>query len=587
MLINSSLPTLSQLISKKFLCRSLLVSTAWLLCDMSINKAIGETASKAAAKKESKKSDEKLVDSEKDIKKEEFSITEKEKSESDSVKDTKKDEPSITDQTKSEADPFKPVFSKDEFNVLNMPDSSIDDFDKITKKIFTRLDQGYTDTIDGAMTSAYETNPDIKQQRAALRATDEGVVQAKAGWRPTITGTLSAGLTNNKVNPDDRRDETIDNLNSHNKSRTQLATVEARQNLFQGGNTVYSTRAATSAVKSGRAQLEDQVQKTLLESITAFLNLLAKYAELQYNLDNEEIQKKGLEQNMAKAEVGDETRTTVAQSEFEYTEAVGKRIRSEGELEALKADYEKVVNKKPGNLAVPEIPTIPDNLEAVLEKVRLNNPQILKAQFDELTARHNVDINQSALLPEVNLTASSLAQLNRNKDTQRIQGPGERGKYFNDKTVNNSIKVEMKVPLYEAGTNRSKTRQAAETASEQRIKIEAVRRDVLDRAARSWSAFVAARENRIIYKNQMKAAQASVEGVRQEVEVGAKAYIDLINETRRLVQAQQNYVESEKIYLLSAYEVLYWMGVLTPRSQNLHVDIYDPKLHYNDVKNKF
>lgn len=547
--------SLKHLASGKFLCQSLFLSTAWFLCDISANQAYAEATTEAK--------------------------TEKSSEENKSTENKTKDE-----KAKAKDNEFKPVFSKNINNVLNMPDTSIDDFDEITKKIFAKKDHGYTDTIDSAMTSAYETNPDIKTQRAALRATDEGVVQAKAGWRPTLTGTLTTGLQNNRVNGQIRANN-FDSASSNYKSGTQQAQVQLQQNLFQGGNTVYSTRAATANVKAGRAQLEDQVQKTLLETTTSYLTLLAKYAEVQYYKDNEEIQKKGLEQNMAKAEVGDETRTTVAQAEYSYTQAVGNRVKAEGELEQLKADYEKVTNKKPGNLVVPEIPLLPDSLEAVLEKVRLNNPQILQAQFDELSARHTVDINQSALLPKIELTASSSANINRNQDKKKVDAnPADNVMYFRDKTVNNSVQLQMTVPLYEQGATRSKTRQAAENAGQKRIRIETVRRETLDRATRSWSAFIAAKENKGIYKDQMKAAAASIEGVRQEVEVGAKLYIDLINETERLVNAQKNYVEAERVYLSSAFEILYWMGVLTPETQKLPVEIYNPKIHFDAVKNK-
>ncbi len=555
--------------SKKNLCRSLLLTTAWLLCDI-----FGSNFAFAEPTIESISSDVKSTDSKvEDIKED--------------AKEDAKDDGAKDDAKKETADYHKPVFSKNELNVLDVPDSAISDFDQITKKIFEKKDQGYTDTLDEAMTSAYETNPDIKGQRARLRATDEGIVQAKAGWRPKINGFLTGSLTHNKVNPDDSRNNNIDNLNSNNKSAQQQAQIQLQQNIFQGGNTVYSTRAALSAIKANRAALKNTEQEILLNSVTAYLALLAQYAALEYLLQNEEGQKKALEQNMAKYEAGDETRTTVAQSEYAYTDAVAQRVRAEGELESFKADYEKVINRKPGNLTVPAIPEVPDSLEKVLEQVRLNNPQIIQNQYEEQQARHNIDVTQTGLLPKIDLTASSSALLNRNKDTKRQQGAGENRKYFTDKTVNNSLQLQMTVPLYEGGDTRSKTRQAAEQASQQRIKIESVRRDVIDRASRAWNDLISAKRNRDVLKNQMKAAETSVEGVRQEVEVGARTYLDVVTETTKLINAQRFYVDAERTYRLAAFQVLYWMGALSPKSQKLPVEVYDPKAHYNEVKNKF
>lgn len=281
------------------------------------------------------------------------------------------------------------IFSKDELNVLGVPDSAIDDFDRITNKIFAKRDQGYTDTLDGAMTSAFETNPDIMVQRAILRGVDEGVVQAKAGWRPTINGTLTGTLSHNKASPSAKRNENIDLKTTDSKHAQQQAQLTINQNIFQGGNTVYSTRAAVAKVKASRAALKDKEQEILLNSVTAYLALLAQYATLEYLLQNEEEQKKALEQNMGKYEAGAVTRTTVAQSEYAYTDAIAQRVQAEGKLESLKADYEKVINRKPGNLTVPKAPKIPDSLELVLEQVRLNNPKIIQNQYDEQAARYN------------------------------------------------------------------------------------------------------------------------------------------------------------------------------------------------------
>lgn len=482
---------------------------------------------------------------------------------------------------------YVPSFSSNEMNVLDVPDSAVDDFSAISRRIFKTKNQGYTSTIDEAMTSAYDTNPDIKAKRAELRSTDENLPQAIAGWKPQIQGKLSSEL-NEQRQINGERIPGQGTTGATGKNGIQRATIELQQNLFKGGNTVYQTRQAEASIKSRRWGLRDQVQKTLYESIQAYINLLSKYAELQYFLDNEDISKKGLEQNIEKAKVGDETRTTVAQSEFNYTDAVGSRIRAEGEVEALKAAYEKVVNKKPGNLLVPKIPNLPNSLEEVLERARLNNPQIHAAQYSELEARHNVDVNQSALLPSLDLTASSSAYVNRNKNNSLNTGPNPNNRrYFRDKTVNNSVNLALTVPFDTTGTTRSRTRQAAEVATQRRVDVERTRREVLEKASRAWSGYVYAKENRVTYMNKMKAAQASVDGVRQEVEVGAKAYIDFINETQRLIQAQRDYVLSEQTYYLSAYELLYWMGELSPQSQHLPVEIYDPKIHYNDVKYKF
>lgn len=494
---------------------------------------------------------------------------------------------SLITTTKKDMGPENLKLSTKDLNVLAIPDTAIDDFDQITKKIFTKRNQGYTDTLEGAMISAYETNPEIKIQRATLRGADEGVVQAKAGWRPTINGTLTGTLSQNEANSSANRNGKTDHT-SKSKHAQQQAQIQINQNLFQGGNTVYSTRASVAQVKSMRAALKDKEQEILLNSVTVYFALLAQYATLEYLLQNEDAQKKAFDQNKGHYEVGAVDRTTVAQAEYAYTDAIVQRVQAEGQLDSLKANYEKVINRKPGNLTVPKIPTIPDSLEKVLEQVQLNNSKIIQCQYDEQVARHNIDVNQSALLPTIGLQAKSTAQLDRNNDSKNgYQSIDGKKRYSRDTNVNHQVQIEMTVPLYEGGTTRSKVRQAAEAATEARIKIEATRRDVIDNASKSWFDLTAAKLNRDVLKNQMKAAEVSVQGVRHEVVAGGRTYLDVVTEITKLVNSQRAYVDAEKTYRLAAFQVLYWMGALSPKSQNLPVEVYDPKAHYNEVKNKF
>lgn len=448
---------------------------------------------------------------------------------------------------------------------------------------------GLNDSVTQAMIDAYKTNPQIKAQRSAVRALDEGIVQAKAGWRPTITGNLSAGISRNNYSGD-TIDETINRQQTATTAQTNQflsAGVELRQNLFAGGGTVYQTREAKSRVMAARAALHDEEQTVLLQACEAYLNLMTNIAELELLKQNESSLGKTLEATSQKYDIGEETRTSKAQAEGRHADAKARRKSAQAALEGTRATFERITFRKPGNLSKPGLPTgIPETLEEVLERTRLNFPKIIQAMNDETAARHAVDVRESDLLPKLDLIGNSSARRDRNKN--RLDGTQFEFNRnpLNDRTVGHSLQVQLTVPLYEAGLTRSQRRQATETAEQARIGIERMRREAMEQGTQAWNRFKSADANVEFYRTQVKASQVSLEGTQEELEVGSKILLDVLNAINQLVEAQQALVQAEREYYLSAYQLLYFMGDLTARGQHLKVDYYDPKEHYNATKNR-
>ena len=445
------------------------------------------------------------------------------------------------------------------------------------------------DSITQAMIDAYKTNPQIKAQRSAVRALDEGVVQAKAGWRPTITGNLTAGISR-----DNRNGDTIEETLRRNQTATTAETnrfvsagLELRQNLFAGGGTVYQTREAKSRVMAARAALADEEQNVLFQVCEAYLDLMTNIAELELLKQNEETLKKTLEATSQKYDIGEETRTSKAQAEGRHADAKARRQSAEAALEGARATFERITLRKAGNLSKPSLPSgIPTTLEEVLERTRLNFPKIIQAMNDETAARHAVDVRESELLPRLDLIGNSSARRDNKKDRFFGELNEPNINPYKDRSVGHSLQVQMTVPLYEAGLTRSQRRQATETAEQARIGIERIRRESMEQATQAWNRFKSATANVEFYHTQVRANQVSLEGTREELEVGSKILLDVLNAIGQLVESQRALVQAERDYYLSAYQLLYFMGDLTARGQRLKVDYYDPKEHYNATKNR-
>ena len=464
-----------------------------------------------------------------------------------------------------------------------------DDITTLNQKIFDKMPHLPKDSLFGSMADAYKTNPQVKQQIAVVRASVEKITQAKAGWRPTLTGTVSQGLSqaNNMGDTLRQQSATGSGVSKAQKDGSSSARLELRQNIFAGGQTLNQVRETDAAYQSAKSALVEVEQNVLLAVSTAYMSLMSKYAEIELLKRNESNLRETLKATQDKFDVGEETRTSVAQAEAQLADGIAQRINAESELEQLKATFEKVTFRKPGRLTRPEIPkNMPKTLDEVIEKSRVFSPTLAKAMYAEKSARYAVDRVTGALLPSVDVVGTSAASRNRleNKYVSSVNPTVINPR--NDRSVNHSVQVQMTIPLYEAGRVRSQRREASETAEQSRIQIEQARRDVVERAVATWNKYMAAEKRIAEFKKQVQANLVSLDGTQQELLVGSKILLDVLNAISRLVQSQVNLVRAEQDYLAAAYEVLFITGQLTAKSLGLNVSIYDPDIHYNDTASR-
>ncbi len=466
-----------------------------------------------------------------------------------------------------------------------------DDIASLTKQIFDTMPHLPRDSLFGSMSDAYKTNPQIKQQIATVRASVEKIVQAKSGWRPTVTASLSQSLTqaNNKGDTIKQQIESNNTgVSKAQKDANTSAKLELRQNLFAGGQTVYQVKESEAAYQSSKATLTETEQNVLLAVSTSYMQLMSKYAEIELLKRNEGNLRETLKATQDKFDVGEETRTSVAQAEAQLADGIAQRINAESELEQIKATFEKVTFRKAGRLTRPEIPkTMPKNLDEVIEKARVFSPTLSKAMYAEKSARYAVDRVTGALLPTVDLVGSSSASRDRLENKYVNSSNALTINPRNDRAVNHSVQVQMSIPLYEGGRTRSQRREASESAEQSRIQIEQARREIVERAVGAWNRYKSAESRIAEYKKQVQANLVSLDGTQQELLVGSKILLDVLNAISRLVQSQVNLVRAEQDYLSAAYEVLFVTGQLTAKSLGLHVTLYDPEIHYQETANRF
>ncbi|MGE0255722.1 MAG: TolC family outer membrane protein [Alphaproteobacteria bacterium] len=422
-------------------------------------------------------------------------------------------------------------------------------------------------TLSEALAAAYLGNPDLESARAGLRGTDEEVPQALSSWRPNVTMSSSYGSRRIETFPNGAADTDV-----HNLPRT--FGVEIEQPLFRGFRTEAETRRAKNRVAAARARLVVKEQEVLLDAVEAYLDVLRTEQILQLRRENEDGLARQLEATRDRFRVGELTRTDVSQAESRYAQATAQRQAAEGDVSIARANYAKFIGSPPGTLVQPGIPSqLPADLQTTLRDARTNNPNVVAVEFDERSARDNIDLVFGELLPTLSATAAF--------DYDRDLVGADTGRR------QRSLLAELTVPLYEGGDVYSRVREAKHGASEALATLAEAKREIDRIATNAWESYASNRARIVSFEAQVQAQTVALEGVEQEQRVGSRSILDVLDAERELVDARIQLVGAQRDSLAAAYAVIQAIGRLTARDLGLPVPVYDMTENYERVKDKW
>ena len=428
------------------------------------------------------------------------------------------------------------------------------------------------DTLLEAMAKAYVANPQLEAQRARLRATDEGVPQALSGWRPTVTAKGSAGF--GQFNSKRRSTALPDSgrFNESTESRSPASVrLEAVQPLYDGERRTAGLRAAKHRVSSQRARLLAVEQNVFLNTGLAFMDVVRDQAVVELTVNNVTVLRRRLQAARDQFEVGEVTRTDVAQAEARLARAIAERVSAEGRLETSRASYQRVVGELPDRLETPPpLAGLPQTKEEAIEAASRDNPEVAAASFDERAALDDAKAIRSELLPRVNLVGA----------VSHAADSSGRGTRNNDISVSATVSV----PLYEAGNVTSRRRAAMETASRLRAVTEDRRRVAIEQAVRAWESLASARAGLVSRFTEVRASEIALDGLQQEAEVGTRTLLDVLDAEQDFLDARVNVVRTEQAEAVASYQLAAATGRLTAEIQKVQVPLYDFQANYDRVR---
>jgi outer membrane protein len=441
---------------------------------------------------------------------------------------------------------------------------------------YVGLTPALADTIEAALVRAYQNNPQLNAQRAQVRFTDENVPQALSGYRPKVALTASAGYQYTDTNTTAGGNaNTIVRTEIHGANAPRSAGLTVSQTLFNGQQTANRTRAAESQVSGAREALRVLEQTVLLAAATIYMDYLRDSAIVEVQRSNVRVLDQTLKQTRDRFNVGEVTRTDVAQSEAQVAAGKSQLLTAEANLTTTRSNFRRIIGNEPAQLA-PGSPVdryLPGTLPSAVDLGLIQNPNVTAAMFGIDITYLNVKVNEGALLPTVTLQASVQQSYEQTLTIFRSFGA--------------SAIAQLSVPVYQGGAEYSLIRQSKESLAQQRLNLEQVRDQTRANVVTAWGQLVATKAQVVSAQAQVTASEIALNGVREEAKAGQRTTLDVLNAQQALVNARVALVTAQHDRVVASYAVLTAVGRLAPQVLNLATTVYDPSVHYHQVRDSW
>jgi len=432
------------------------------------------------------------------------------------------------------------------------------------------------DTIEAALVRAYQNNPQLNAQRAQVRITDENVPQALSGYRPRVAVTASAGYQyTDSLSTQGGTPDVLVKTNIHGANPPRSVGATVTQTLFNGQQTANRTRAAESQVSGAREALRSLDSTVLLSAATIYMDYLRDAAIVEVQKSNVRVLEQTLKQTRDRFNVGEVTRTDVAQSEAQLAAGKTQLLTAEANLTTTRGNFRRIIGNEPVNLA-PGSPVdryLPGSLPAAVELGLIENPNVTASMFGIDVSFLQVKVAEGALLPTVTLQAAVQQSYEQSLIQYRSFGA--------------SATAQLNVPIYQGGAEYSLIRQSKETLAQQRLALEQTRDLTRSNVVTAWGQLVAGKAQVASAQSQVQASEIALNGVREEAKAGQRTTLDVLNAQQALVNARVALVTAQHDRVVASYSVLDKVGRLSPATLNLATTVYDPSVHYHQVRDSW
>lgn len=422
------------------------------------------------------------------------------------------------------------------------------------------------DTLREALVSAYQTNPTLTAQRETLKATDATVAIARAAGRPQIIGTV--GLNRNLA----QRGV----LDTGGKGPTLSVGADLSVPLFNGGSVRNSVEAAKTRVEAGRASLRAVEGDIFTQAVSAYMDVIRDRSIVELNQNNVKVLETNLEATRDRFQIGDLTRTDVAQSEARLQLGRSQLAAAQGQLTASEATYRQIIGHAPGQLAPPPpLPPLPATADQAVQIALANNPDLVAISRQAIASGYDVRVAEAGRLPTLSGVLSNTYVNNLG---------GNSGQGVPNTGSQSSIGLSANVPIFQGGLPAARIRQAQAQQGQTLEQVVGTERAVVQAARAAFANYDAAQRQIQAQTVAVQANELALEGARAEQSVGTRTVLDVLNAEQELLNSQVALVTAKRDAYVAGFTLLNAMG--QAEAQDLGLDggpLYDPLGNYRHV----
>ena len=420
------------------------------------------------------------------------------------------------------------------------------------------------ETLTDALIAAYKNSDLLEQNRAVLRAADEDVAIEHSGLRPVISFLTQATFfsrNNTLIRP-----SIFGAAVQETASLTGAMQVSADLTIYDYGRTRLAIEAAKETVLATREALVNVEQRVLLSAVSAYMNVRSREEFVLLRQKNVRVIERELRAAQDRFDVGEVTRTDVAQAEARLAAARSAMSAAEGDLAVAREDYKAAIGVYPGNLAPPPAsPQTAASVEAARAVALRTHPLILQQQRSVRVAELNVARAQAARGPTVAVGVDLSMDNNR--------------------AISQQAQLTYRQPLYAGGQLAAVLRKSRANAEAQRAALLNTARGVQQDVGTAWAQLSVARAQIVASDLQIAAARIAFDGVQEEATLGARTTLDVLDAEQALLDAEVTRIVAENTRYVAVYSLLSAMGLMTVDHLKLGIPTYDPAAHYDAVKN--
>ena len=427
------------------------------------------------------------------------------------------------------------------------------------------------ESIESALVKAYLGNQDINTQRAAVRVSDEGVPKARAGYFPTVAASADAGLQQS----DSIAVGGLPGVENSTFTKPRGYGLTVQETIFNGNRTSNSVKSAESSVLAAREQLRYTEQVVLMSGVQYYMDVMRDMAILGLDNNNVEVLREQLRQTTDRFNVGEVTKTDVAQSQSALAGAQATAFTAQSTLQASMANFRQVIGVNPTNLAPvrPIVKPLPKTVTQAIAISLVEHPAITALLHGVDVAALNVKIQEGALYPTVGLTGS----VSKRFDVSALPG---------SQSITASVIGSVNIPIWDGGQTYASTREAKERLSQQELSSDAQREKIRASVVAAWGANTNSSSIVRAAQEQVRAAEIALAGIREEAKVGQRTTFDVLTAQQTLLDARTKLVTAQHDQVVNSFMLLSAVGRLSTGTLALNVRAYDPRVHFDQVKSK-